>query len=409
MSGVRNVTHTAFGSSTPRAFTHRDAPMRRLCRRFVTALLLVAGLTATVTVTAAATVTAEPGHAAAGVQGQVLEVFVREGCPYCAEAKRFLAGFAPERPALTVVYRDVGVDGGALDDLIEIASAAGRQAPVVPTFAIEGREMFGFVDADTSGPALVALVDGHDGDDAPEPAGMSSALRLGMPLFSLAMGALDGINPCAMWALLFLLSMVVHLRDRGRIALLAGSYVAASAAFHFAMLAAWLNVFTLVRMSGTLRLAVGAAGIAIGLLRMKDFFAPGVGPSLSVPASAKPGIGARLRAILAAGSLTAGLAGVAMLALVVNLVELLCTAGLPAVYTAVLARHDPGPAASYGYLGLYMLGYLLPSTVLVSGAVALLSSPHLSAQAGRWLSLTSGLSMLALGASMLLPAGWPWT
>jgi len=28
-------------------------------------------------------------------------------------------------------------------------------------------------------------------------------------------GLLDGFNPCAMWVLLFLLSLLVHLRDRG--------------------------------------------------------------------------------------------------------------------------------------------------------------------------------------------------
>lgn len=36
-----------------------------------------------------------------------LHVYVREGCPHCAEAKRFLAGLAESRPELQVVLREV--------------------------------------------------------------------------------------------------------------------------------------------------------------------------------------------------------------------------------------------------------------------------------------------------------------
>lgn len=37
------------------------------------------------------------------------------------------------------------------------------------------------------------------------PLGQLSAFRLVLPLFTLALGLLDGFNPCAMWVLLFLL------------------------------------------------------------------------------------------------------------------------------------------------------------------------------------------------------------
>jgi glutaredoxin len=347
-------------------------------------------------------------HAATGAGGPVLEVFVREGCNHCEDAKRFLADFAPTRPGLSIVYRDIDADEANMDALAGHARAAGRAYPAVPTFVVDRRVMIGFVGADFSGPALAALIDGA-GADSPRsgPPGRLDPVRLGLPLFSLAMGLLDGINPCAMWALLFLLSMLVHLRDRGRIALLAASFVGASAAIHFAMLAAWLNVFALAGVSSRLQPVAGTVGVVLGLLNIKDFFAPGRGPSLSIPASAKPGLGARIRAILATRSTGAAIAAVLTLAVLVNLTELLCTAGFPAIYSAALTRLAPGPVAAYGYLAVYMTGYLLPSTVLAIGAVVLLSSPHLTTGAGRWLKLASGVAMLGLALSMLLPGGWP--
>ena len=87
---------------------------------------------------------------------------------------------------------------------------------------------------------------------------------MGLPLFTLAIGLLDGFNPCAMWVLLFLLSLLVRLQDRRRMALVAGTFVLASGAVYFAFMAAWLNVFLLVGMSAALRLALGGVALAIG-------------------------------------------------------------------------------------------------------------------------------------------------
>ena len=339
----------------------------------------------------------------------VLEVFVREGCPHCAAAKEFLPGFAAKRPGLRIVYRPVDVDEAARDDLIRHSRAAGIWPPGVPTFRFAGRILVGFQDAASSGPHLDALV--GSGGAGPGPVetrvfGTLSVSRLGLPLFTLAMGLLDGFNPCAMWVLLFLLSMLVHLRDRLRMALIAGTFVAVSGAVYYAFMAAWLNVFLIVGLSATLRVALGGLALVIGAVNVKDFFAPETGPSLFIPDAAKPGLYARMRAILQANTLKASLPAVALLAVIVNFVELLCTAGLPALYTAVLTQQGLSPATHYAYLALYIAGYIADDTLMVATAVLALSSRKLTARAGRRLKLLSGLVMLALGVVMILRPGW---
>lgn len=100
------------------------------------------------------------------------------------------------------------------------------------------------------------------------------------------------------------------------------------------------------------------------------------------------------------------LPAVALLAIVVNFVELLCTAGFPALYTAILTQQELTPVAYYGYLGLYSLGYIADDTVMVAVAVIALGNRKLSARGGRWLKLLSGLVMLGLGMVMLLQPHW---
>ena len=338
-----------------------------------------------------------------------LEVFVREGCPHCAAAKVFLAQLARERPDLKIVYRPVDEDPQARDALVAVSRAAGTWPPGVPTFVVDGRVLVGFDDGDPAGRALVQFIDAAQAPpDQVEDTlfGTLSASRLGLPLFTLLLGLLDGFNPCAMWILLFLLSLLVRLHDRRRMALIAGTFVLVSGAVYYAFMAAWLNVFLAVGLSQPVRWMLGVLALLIGALNVKDFVAWGHGPSLQIPAGAKPGLYARARKILQSPTLPGSLVAVAALAVVVNVVELLCTAGLPALYTAVLARQELPPAAHYGYLGLYIVGYIADDALMVTLAVMALGSHKMTESTGRWLKLLSGLVMVGLGAVLLLKPQW---
>ena len=143
----------------------------------------------------------------------------------------------------------------------------------------------------------------------------------------------------------------------------------------------------------------------IGIINVKDFLAAN-GFTLAIPAAAKPGIYARMRTIVRADSLLLALPAAAALAVVVNFIELLCTAGFPAMYTAILAQQDLSPAAHFSYLGLYILGYMADDSIMVAAAVVALSSTKLTERAGRWLKLLSGAVMLALGGIMILQPEW---
>jgi glutaredoxin len=370
--------------------------------------LLGAALSCAIVLAPVALAAPAAGASSPAAAGQ-LEVFVRDGCPHCADAKRFLAELARERPGLQIEFRAVDADAGARDALVAHSRAAGVWPPGVPTFVFAGRVMVGFDDAEHAGRELVDMLDRGGGPkDEVRSAwfGSLSATRLGLPLFTLALGLLDGFNPCAMWVLLFLLSLLVRLHDRRRMALVAGTFVLASGAVYFAFMAAWLNVFLAVGMGDAVRWALGGLALLIGALNVKDFVAWGRGPSLAIPESAKPGLYARMRGVMQAHSLPASMLGVAVLAVVVNTFELLCTAGIPAVYTAVLARQPLGSAAHYAYLGLYILGYIADDVLMVTLAVLALGSGKLTERAGRWLKFVSGVVMLVLGAVLLMAPQW---
>ncbi|REJ72841.1 MAG: hypothetical protein DWQ34_28440 [Planctomycetota bacterium] len=227
---------------------------------------------------------------------------------------------------------------------------------------------------------------------------------LGMPLFTIVIGLVDGFNPCAMWVLLFLLSILVNLKNRWKIIAVAGSFVFVSGVAYFLFMALTLNVFELVpaRYERVLHATLGVIALVIGSIHVKDFFAFKKGVSLSIPESAKAGIAARVRAIVMAENLMGAIIGAMTLAVLINLIELMCTAGLPALYAEVLASRDIEGWGKYGYLLLYNLAYMFDDALMVAIVVTTLDKTRLQEKQGRWLKLLSGVFVLALGLIMLI-------
>lgn len=75
--------------------------------------------------------------------------------------------------------------------------------------------------------------------------------------------------------------------------------------------------------------------------------------------------------------LAAAVAGAVVLAVLVNIVELLCTAGLPALYTQILSLQQLPAWENYAYLGLDNVASMLDDTLMLGIVVTTLSRRRL--------------------------------
>lgn len=379
---------------------------------------------------------AAPGiSAAAAPRDPDILVFARARCVHCEEAERYLEELARERPGLTIARRDVLADPRARERLQALAAAHGIATPAVPAFYVRGELIIGYAGADTTGASIRSLLDqgrrarGANtapgatcaveettacGPPVPAAAGAPRAAievpvlgtrlsleQIGLPLFTLLLGLLDGLNPCSIWVLVLMISMLANLGSRRKMLLIAGTFVAVEGIAYFAFMAAWLNLFLLIGISRVSEIALGAIAGAAGLVNVKDFVALGRGVSLSIPQSARPGIYARMRDVLRAQSMAAALAATVLLAVLVQIVELLCTSGFPALYTRILTMRALSGWQHYGYLLLYNLAYMLDDVIVLGIGVLTLSGRRLQEGEGRWLKLASGVAMIGLAAYLL--------
>jgi glutaredoxin len=405
--------------------------MKMIVRLFIAGLIVVSTFALNSMAFAAADALFPEKSSESVVQTTDIEVFVRNGCPHCAKAELFLQSLKQEQPALRIVIHDVSQEPAALEQLQQLAKNQGVRAIKVPAFHIGGQLIVGFSDEVTTGQLIrgaltqAQLSQNHDASGSCEAeqslsceAEVSSKAQqpfmldffghklsldeVGLPLFTLAMGLLDGFNPCSLWVLILMISLLAPMNNRLRMTAIAGTFVAVEGLAYFIFMAAWLNLFLLIGLSRISEIVIAAIALLAGMINLKDFWFYGRGFSLSIPDASKPDIYAGMRRILHAENLTGALIGTVVLAILVQIVEFMCTSGFPALYTRILTLKQLDTMSYYSYLLLYNLAYMFDDVIILTIGVITLSQRRLQEKEGRWLKLISGLVMAGLGIYLIV-------
>ena len=183
---------------------------------------------------------------------------------------------------------------------------------------------------------------------------------------------------------------------------IASTFIAVEGVAYFIFMAAWLNLFLLIGLSRISEISIAIIALLAGIINLKDIRIYGRGVSLSIPDAAKPEIYARLRDILQAQNIVGALLGAVVLAILVQIVEFMCTSGFPALYTRILTLQHLSSMGYYGYLLLYNLAYMFDDIVVLAIGIFTLSQRRLQEKEGRWLKLISGLVMIGLGIYLII-------
>jgi thiol-disulfide isomerase/thioredoxin len=226
--------------------------------------------------------------------------------------------------------------------------------------------------------------------------------QVNLPLLTVVIGGLDGFNPCAIWVLCFLLTLLLYVRSRTRMILVGLIFVSTSAFVYFLFMTAWLNFFLLIGYVDVMRILIGIVAITAGIVNMKDFFFFKKGVSLTIPESRRPGLIRRMRTLIGEESAIALIVGTIALAFFANIVEFLCSAGFPAIYTRILTLNALPDIQYYLYLVVYNIIYVIPLFVIVMVFVVTMGRRKVTERQGRILKLFSGALMLLLGVLLIL-------
>lgn len=297
-----------------------------------------------------------------------LHVFFSPDCPHCHEAIAFLK----RQRKLDYVLHDISKPSS--EALFQrVVKHFGIEDPAVPLFVRGSRHLIGFESAESTEREIMALL-----SDQETVARRAAQSKIVIPLIgeidpthhsllalTALMGLSDGFNPCAMWVLVYLISLIVNLQDRRKIWWLVGTFVLASGVLYFLFMTAWLNTFLFIGYIRPLTQLIALTAIGFGLDHLIGLAATRgeviceVGDIEQRQRTMRWG-----RDIVAAPIGVASLLMVVALAFAVNAIEFICSAALPAIYTHLLALTDLPVALHYAYIGLYVAFFMLDDLVI---------------------------------------------
>lgn len=239
------------------------------------------------------------------------------------------------------------------------------------------------------------------------------AQGLPFPLFVSTIALADGFNPCAFTVLVILLSLLTYTRSRKDMTLVGTTFIITSAVmyFIFIMLMVLAGSVFLENYGVRFMQILGILITGAGLINIKDYFWFKKAISLSLSEKQQSTINKRAGKIVrnlrnAKGDrkmFMAALAGTVLLAVFVNIVELGCTAILPAVYMTALLQYcsDEIGLCHISWTGLYAAIYIIPLLAILGNFIYSFKSTRLTENQGRVLKLVGGLFMLFFGLAMI--------
>jgi glutaredoxin len=338
-----------------------------------------------------------------------LIIFHGDGCPHCAKMLEFLDGLDDRVPQLEVVAYEVWYDKPNQAIFVDTLAALGEQPRAVPTVVIDDRVYVGYTDAlaDRIERIVTELAAGMTPDDEGDfviDVPFAGSVNVGSRSLvgaTMLIAFVDGVNPCSLWVLSMLMALVVHSGSRARVFAVGGLFLLVTSLLYGLYMLGAYSTLSIVGRQTWIRIVVALVAGVFGVFHLKEHWTS-KGPSVTLPAERKPGIFRRMRALADPNqSLRATLAGTAVLAVGVSLLETPCTAGLPLLWTNLLSDRDvPASGAAVLFL-LYLLVFLIDELLIFGAVVVTMRATKMQEHHGQLLQLIGGTLMVTLAVAML--------
>jgi len=365
----------------------------------------------------------------------IIYLFWTQGCPHCAHEKEFLARLHRADPYIKIVALELSGNPGNRELFQKVGKALNADISSVPFTVIGTQYVLGWQDESTTGltiamaledarrqegPDIVAtlragiappLTPGLENQVIPETLtvpllGQINLKYLSLGLVTVIIGALDGFNPCAMWVLIFLINLLLGMEDRKKMWILGSAFIMASSAVYFLFMTAWLNILVFLGFIFWIRITIGLIALFAWGYNLREYLTDTAGVCKLSHGTRRQRTMDRLKEIIATRKFVLALAGIVLLAFMVNLVELICSAGFPVVYLQILSLTPLPFWQYYFYLLLYIFIFMLDDIIVFVVAMLTLQLMGVTTRYKRFSNLIGGILMLVLGVLLIFKPGW---
>lgn len=361
-------------------------------------------------------------------------LFYGDGCPHCAEEEEWFKTYLEKNKNIKIHRYEVWYDKDNQEKYSKVHEILNDKSSGIPYLVIGESVISGF-DKDLTperirnaveyyrnvnykdkvGIYLGVVSESETGQDETKYEdtkvkipllGTKEAKDVSIGLSAILIGAVDGFNPCAMWILLFLISMLLGMKNKKRIWILGITFLVSSALVYFLFLLSWLNLSVFLNKVLYIRVAISFFAVLFGVLQVVNFIFKKDDGCEVVDNKNRKRIIKSIQKIIKEKSFILAILGIILLAASVNIIELLCSLGLPVMFTQILAINEVSKVGQILYSLLYVLFFMIDDIIIFIIAMKTLEIKAISNKYGKYSHLIGGLIMIIIGVLMVYKPEW---
>ena len=386
-----------------------------------------------------------------------IHLFYGNGCPHCAAEEEFLSDYLKDRPDVKLYKYEIWYDSHNQELLSKVQKEMGTTNKNGVPFTVIGKKtIVGYADGVTDEQIKDAINyylnndyrdyageitgkvkktevkedtikdesktedkkenkiekadDTKDSDQTDENVtvpvlGKINAKKVSLPILAVVLGFVDGFNPCAMWILIFLITMLFNMKDRKKMWILGLTFILTSGIVYLMFMLAWLNLATFISKIAFIRLLIAVIALVVGLINVYKYI-----DSLKkkdegcdvVDKKDRKKIMEKIISITHEKKFIIALLGIMVLAASVNIIELMCSIGIPLLFTQILAMNNLSTFSYMIYMFIYIFFFLIDDIVIFVISMVTLKVTGLSTKYTKYSHLIGGIIMLIIGLLLII-------
>lgn len=337
--------------------------------------------------------------------------FRGEGCPHCALEEEFFEKELKKKYDNIKIYDFEVWQNEENSRLLNLVKERFRLKNSNVPFTIIGNKYFiGF--SNTTKDKIYNILDEYTGKKVSSNTyripivGEVNVKKFSLPLIAIILGFIDGFNPCAMWILLFLINILIGGKDKKRMFILGNIFLLTSGLVYFLSMlgiSIVLNITTII----WIRNIIAFIAVTIGIYNIRTYIQTKNDDGCHVVKDEKrKDLFKKIKKYTNKKSILIASLGMITLAASVNLVELACSLGFPAVFSEILAINKVKSINRVLYLLLYDIFYMLDDIIIFYIAILTLNIKAISHKYTKYSNLIGGIIILLIGLLLLIKPDW---
>lgn len=369
-----------------------------------------------------------------------LYLFHGDGCPHCASEIEYLNSIENKYENLEIVKYEVWYNKENSNFLQEVYNAYSITSRGVPTTVIGNTIFMGY--SDSTGSKIERAINYYLKNDyidqieriknnefdkkdlidhfEKEEKKTDEEMTIDVPILgninlkrvslissAVVIGLVDGFNPCAMWILLFLISVLIGMKNKKRMWALGLTFLITSALVYMLIMLSWIQIAVKITTVIWVRNIIAIIALVGAIINIRSYIKSRKDSGCEVvDDKRRKNIFAKIRKFTSEKSFLLALVGVIGLAVSVNLVELACSAGLPLVFTELLALNNVSDSMKFFYTFIYIVFFLLDDLIVFFIAMFTMKITGISTKYNKYSHLIGGIIMLLIGVLLIFKPEW---